>query len=179
MNNIREKIILLLLGGIAFGCSYTPGKQWTVLRAVSKEWKRINERELREGISYLYRLGYIDKKQGKSNINRIVLTKKGKLKSLSFRLDNIRRKKVKWDKKWRMVAFDIPERYKKGRDTLRRKLKDIGFVELQKSVLVTPYDCEEDIKALIDFFELKKYVCFGILDSVDNNEHLKKLFKLL
>jgi DNA-binding transcriptional regulator PaaX len=41
----------------------------------------------------------------------------------------------KWDEKWRIVAFDIPEKFKTGRDALRRKLKEVGFHELQKKYL--------------------------------------------
>lgn len=178
MNKIRENILLLLLGGLAFGCSYTPHKQWKVLKTVSKEWKKINQKELREGINYLYRLEFIDKEEGEDGITALVLTRKGRLKSLNCRLNNIKNKKEKWDRKWRMVAFDIPEKYKRGRDALRHKLKKIGFCELQKSVLITPYDCKEEIELLVKFFELEKYVRFGILESLDNDKYLKQFFKV-
>ncbi|MDP3882992.1 MAG: hypothetical protein Q8Q48_02965 [Candidatus Staskawiczbacteria bacterium] len=178
MNKTKEKILLLLLGGLAFGCSYTPGKQRMVLKTVSREWKKLNPKELREGINYLYRLELIDKKEVKHGLTTLLLTKKGKLRALNCQLENIKNKKQKWDSKWRMVAFDIPEKYKRGRDALRQKLKKIGFVELQKSVLVTPYDCKKEIKFLVDFFELGKYVRFAVLESVDNGDYLKKYFKL-
>ena len=178
MNKIRENILLLLLGGIAFGCSYTPSNQWKVLKTVSREWKKINQKELREGINYLYRLKFIDKKENEDGITALVLTKKGKWKSLNCQLNNIKNKKERWDGKWRMVAFDIPQKYKKGRDALREKLKKIGFCGLQKSVFITPYDCKEEIKLLVKFFELDKYVRFGILESVDNELYFKKFFKI-
>jgi len=178
MNEIKEKILLLLLGGLAFGCSYTPHKQFRVLKTISKEWKKIDSKELREGISYLSRLEFIEKEEGKNGIITLLLTKKGKLKALNFQLEEIKNKKDKWDGKWRMVAFDIPEKYKRGRNALRNKLKKIGFCELQKSVLITPYDCEKEIMLLVKFFELEKYVRFGILESVDNESYLQKFFKI-
>ena len=174
MNRTKEKILLLLLGGLAFGCSYTPGKQRMVLRTVSREWKKLNPKELREGISYLYRLKFIDREESKNGLITLSLTKKGKLKVLNYQLENIKNKKEKWDGKWRMVAFDIPEKFKVGRDTLRRKLKKIGFCELQKSVLITPYDCKEEIELLVKYFELGKYIRFGILEYIDNENYLKK-----
>jgi DNA-binding transcriptional regulator PaaX len=179
MNEIREKILLLLLGGIAFGYSITPTRQRIVLGTISREWNKINKQELKEGIKYLYRLDFIDKEVSKEGLVKLVLTKKGRLKSLNCRLNNLKNKKDKWDGKWRMVAFDIPEKYKRGRDSLRRKLKSIGFCELQKSVFVTPINCIKEIKLLVDFFELGKYVRFGVLQSIDNEEYFKKLFKLL
>ncbi len=178
MNKTREKILLLLLGGIAFGYSITPGRQARVLKEIAREWEKINKKELVEGISYLYRLGLVDKEENKKGIIMVFPTKKGKLRILNNRLNNIKNKKEKWDGKWRMVAFDIPEKFKVGRDTLRRKLKKIGFCELQKSVLVTPYDCKNEIEMLVKYFELNRYVRFGVLESVDNENYFKKFFKL-
>ena len=178
MNEVREKILLLLLGGIALGFCYTPGQQWRVVNAVSREWNKISKKELREGVSYLYRLKYIDKEQNKNNLTSVVLTKKGKLTALNYQLENIKNKGEKWDGKWRMVAFDIPEKYRKGRDALRYKLKNIGFCELQKSVLITPYNCDKEIGSLVEYFELGRYVRFGILERVDNQKYFEKIFKL-
>jgi len=178
MNKTKEKILLLLLGGLAFGCAYTPGKQWMVLKTVSSEWKKLNKKELREGISYLHRLGYITKTKYEDESTIIFLTKKGGYAAMNCLLDRIRNKNKTWDKKWRMVAFDIPEKYRIGRNALREKLKKIGFCGLQKSVFITPYDCEKEIKMLIDFFELGKYVSFGTLESVDNENYFKKFFKI-
>ncbi len=77
-----------------------------------------------------------------------------------------------------MVAFDIPEKYKMGRDALRKKLKKIGFCEMQKSVLITPFDCEKEISGLIKYFELGKYVRFGVLEKIDEEKQFEKIFKL-
>lgn len=178
MKKIREKILLLLLGGLAFGCSYTGNRQAMVLKTISKEWKRIKQKELREGISYLYKLKFIDKKENSDGLVEVFLTDKGRLKSLNYKLDNIKNKKENWDGKWRMVAFDIPEKYKKGRDALRQKLKKIGFCELQKSVLITPFDCQKEIELLVNYFNLNKYVRFGLLEFIDNSNYFKNYFKL-
>jgi len=178
MNTTKEKILLLLLGGLAFGCSYTPGKQALVLKTISREWKRLNQKELKKEINSLYRFKFIDKNKNKDGSVTVLLTEKGKFKALNYKLENIKFKKQKWDGKWRMVAFDIPEQYKKGRDALRRKLKKIGFYELQKSVLITPYDCKEEIMLLVEYFNLNKYVRFGILEFIDNEDYFKKYFKI-
>lgn len=173
----KEKILLLLLGGLAFGCSYKPGQQWRVLKTVSKEWKRLNQKELRNGINYLYRSKFIDKDIDKNGL-MLSLTEKGKLKALNYQLYNIKNKKEKWDGRWRMVAFDIPEKYKRGRDALRQRLKNIGFCELQKSIFVTPYNCKKEMMLLIEFSKLDKYVRFGVLEFIDNENYFKKVFKL-
>lgn len=170
MSKTKEKILLLLLGGLAFGCAYTPGKQWRVLKTVSKEWSKLNKKELREGIKDLCRYDFID--------NNFFLTRKGRLKALNIQLDGLRDKKEKWDGKWRMIAFDVPEKYKRERDALRQKLKNIGFRELQKSIFVTPVNCAKEMMAFIEFYELKKYVRFAVLESIDNENVLSKVFKV-
>lgn len=40
--------------------------------------------------------------------------------------------KKDWDKRWRIVVFDVPEELRKGRDVLHSKLRALGFYELQK-----------------------------------------------
>lgn len=178
MNEIKEKILLLLLGGLAFGYSITPQRQWRVIKTVSREWKKIEEKEIKTGIRYLYKLDLISRVRAEDGSLMVLLTEKGRLRALNYQLDNIKNKKEKWDGKWRMVAFDIPEKYKKGRDVLRQKLKKIGFCELQKSVLITPYNCQKEIKTLVEYFKLDKYVRFAILEFVDNENFLKNVFKL-
>ena len=50
-----------------------------------------------------------------------------------------------WDKKWRIVIFDIPKELHRERIKFRRKLESMGFIMLQKSVFVFPYSCDEEI----------------------------------
>jgi len=178
MHKIREKILLLLLGGLALSLCYTPYQQKRVVGMIAKEWRKLRPKELREGVSYLYKLGLVNKKEEGKNVFRIFPTEKGRLRLLEIKLDNIKNKKQEWDGKWRMVAFDIPEKYKIGRDALRRKLKKVGFCELQKSVLITPHQCEKEISELVRFFRLEKYVRIGVLEYIDNESNLKKIFKL-
>jgi len=177
MNRAKEKILLLLLGGLAFGCAYTPGKQRIVFKTIAGEWGKLNKKELREGIHYLCRYDFVNQQDKKGFFN-FALTKKGKLRALNIQLENIKSKKEKWDGKWRMIAFDIPEKYKRERDALRHKLRGIGFRELQKSVFVTPLNCGKEMAAFIEFYELKKYVRFAVLESVDNENFLKKVFNI-
>lgn len=175
----KEKILLLLFAGLAFGCSYGHRQQWRVLNTASREWKRLDQKELRDGINYLYRSKFVNKNINNNGFFTVQLTEKGKLKALYYKLYNIKNKKEKWDGKWRMVAFDIPERYKKGRDALRYKLKKFGFWELQKSIFITPYNCEKEMALLIGIFKIEKYVRIGILESIDNGDYFKKVFELV
>lgn len=53
-----------------------------------------------------------------------------------FLLENFD-KDFKWDGKWRIVMFDIPEQKRLVRDLFRRNLKKWGFLPIQKSVWVS------------------------------------------
>ena len=45
----------------------------------------------------------------------------------------------KWDGLFMMVIFDIAEKNRPARDQFRRKLEELGFGMLQKSVWISPY----------------------------------------
>lgn len=178
MSPTKQKILLLLLGGLAFGYSFTPQRQWRVLKEVSWAWKRINREKLKDEIRQLYQSKLIKKKENSDSSYTITLTDKGKLRALSYYFQNMRIKTGKWDDKWRLVIFDIPEKLRRGRDALREKLKELGFYELQKSAFIFPYQCKNEIDFIIEFFDLRKYVRFAVLESIDNELHLKKIFRL-
>jgi len=178
MAETKQKILLLLFGGLAFGYSITPTRQWKVLKEISTAWKKIDKKELNKEIRNLYNSKSIKKKENSDGSYTIILTEKGRLKALTYYFEKMNIEAKNWDGKWRLVIFDIPEKLKCGRDALRRKIKDLGFYEFQKSVWIYPYKCKDEIDFIIEFFGLRKYVRFGVLESVDNEIHLKKIFHL-
>ena len=76
------------------------------------------------------------------------------------------------------MIFDIPEKFKKAREALRLKLKELGFKELQKSVLVFPYECEDEINFIMEIFLVRPFVRFIRAKSFTNEEQLKIKFVL-
>src|SRR5688500_8289137 len=139
MAAMKEKILLLLLGGLAISYARYPGQQWKVAKAVSREWKKLNQRELHAEIRKLYRSNLVKKTKNPDGTYTFVLTAKGKLRALTYDFDHMKISRGVWDGKWRFLIFDIPEKLKHGRDALRNKIKELGFHELQKSVFVFPY----------------------------------------
>lgn len=85
----------------------------------------------------------------------------------------------KWDKKWRIVIFDIPEELHKNRNQLRSKLKNIGFYMLQKSVFVVPYPCEKELGYICKNLKIADYVDVILAESVGFREkEIKKFFEV-
>ena len=54
----------------------------------------------------------------------------------------------------------------------------IGFVRLQDSVWVYPYDCEDLITLLKADFRVGKDVLYLIVDSIENDKYLRAEFNL-
>ncbi len=177
---MQKKVLLLLLGGLALGLSGSPRRYFKILKAIQKEWQEIDRQALRKAIKRLYESKLITEKQNPNGTVTLILTDKGKQRALTYDLDNMEIKAPgQWDKKWRVVLFDIPEKIKKIREAMRYHLKNFGFYEFQKSVFVHPYDCKDEVDYLIEFYDIRRFVRFIIADSLDNELHLKKHFKLL
>ncbi len=88
-------------------------------------------------------------------------------------------KPKRWDKKWRVIIFDIPEKKKKMRMQISYLFKQSGLYRLQDSVWVFPYDCEDIIGLLKIDFGVGKDVLYMIVDELENDRHLREEFKLV
>ena len=84
----------------------------------------------------------------------------------------------KLDGKWRIVMFDIPEKYRGARNALRNILRQLGFFEYQKSVFAHPFECQNEVDFVIEFFKLRPWVRLAVADNIDNELHLKTHFNL-
>lgn len=86
-------------------------------------------------------------------------------------LDNLSiTKPDNWDKKWRVVIFDVPEKKHYERDSFRLKLKEMGFIQVQKSVYVFPFPCTDEITYLSQKLNLIKYVTIMISEIIQGEE---------
>lgn len=180
LGGTQKKILLLLFGGVALGLSGSPKRYFQIIESIGKEWKEVERQSLRRAIKRLYEAKLIDEKQNSDGTITIVLSENGKRKVLTYDLEKMEIKKPKqWDRKWRVVLFDIPDSRKKLREILRLHLKNLGFYEFQESVFVHPYDCKDEIDYLIEFYGIREFVRFMIAESIDNELHLKNHFQLL
>ena len=92
--------------------------------------------------------------------------------------DYATKKPKRWDGKWRVLIFDIPERRKSVRDKVRLTLTAIGFKRLQNSVWVYPYDCEDLITLLKADFKIGRDLLYLIVDSIENDAILRDWFDI-
>jgi len=141
-------------------------KKRNPLYSVNSAIKRLKEKGL---------IHFIDR----GGIRVARLTKQGEqtLRKIDTRGYKLKKPK-RWDKKWRIIIFDIKEKRKQTRNKLRNTLVQIGFVHLQDSVWVYPHDCEDLIVLLKADFKIGKEVLYVIADSIENDGNLRKRFGL-
>jgi DNA-binding transcriptional regulator PaaX len=85
----------------------------------------------------------------------ISLSEKGVKKADKYQINDLKIKKPGvWDKKWRVLIFDISDKHKTKREALRGKLKQLRLYQLQKSVWVCPYDFGDVVKSCGNFLAL-------------------------
>lgn len=88
------------------------------------------------------------------------------------------RKGKRWDHRWRMVVFDVPERRRKVRRKLCAIMREVGFMRLQDSVWVYPYDCENLIVLLKADLKIGKDVLYAIVETIEHDAPLRQHFEL-
>ena len=176
---IQRKILLLLLGGLTLGLSRSPSRYFRIIGAVGQEWRALNRAALWRSIRDLYRSKMVRVEQNSDGSLTLVLTGKGRKRALVYDIDKMKVKKpAVWDRKWRVVTFDIPEKKKSLRDSLRLRLRQIGFLEFQKSIFICPYPCDDEVDFLIEFHDARHYVRKILAEDLDNELHMRTRFNL-
>ena len=108
------------------------------------------------------------------------LTSKGENVLRRWQLANFQSYKPKrWDKKWRVLIFDISEKKKRIRNDLILLFKQAGIRRLQDSVWIYPYDCEDVITLLKTDFGIGKNLLYMIVDELENDRYLREEFELV
>lgn len=127
---------------------------------------------------YLKRKGYLNVEQRGHQVH-ISLTGKGRKRAGRYLIDDLTIKKPKkWDGKYRIIIFDIPNITNIIRNVLREKLKELGFYCLQRSVWICPSDCKKEVALLREFFGLSTKQLRLIIGKIEDDAPLRKFFRL-
>lgn len=136
----------------------------------NKIWKAIKYLESQERIR-------ITEEDGE---RRLSLTNRGKeaLHELSIDELSVQHPRM-WDRKWRIVMFDIPMYKSRNRIPFREKIQDLGFAMYQKSVWVYPYECREEVLMVAEHYEVREYIRYMTVEEMSNMREFVKKFDLL
>ncbi|MBI2442630.1 MAG: hypothetical protein HYV40_01835 [Candidatus Levybacteria bacterium] len=180
----KEILKKLAAGAILIGIFLAPKPGYLAVRTLMKndkslnEWKHFNISYLRQTLrrmaaQKLVRVETVGRKQ------RIVITELGKKRVFEYGLKEIVvPKKVVWDKKWRVIIYDIPKSKKALQEHMRRTLKQLGFLQLQKSTYLIPYPCYKEIEFLRSYYGLGEHLKYMLVSKLEDDPVYKTYFGL-
>lgn len=178
INPRTKDILLLLAGGAVFGLSLVVPALPIAIAPFLIDRNRYKQGLLNQTFERLrkQKLVEIVYKDGEPIVK---ITKEGKVRALRYKLTEMTIKKPKiWDKRWRLVIFDIPEKYKRVREIFRQHLKAMDFYPLQKSVWVHPYPCFDEIEFLRQIYGLGIDVTYIVAEKIEDSDFLKERYQL-
>lgn len=144
----------------------------------SREWKKYNYWYLLRTLKRLKKQKVVRfKTDGDKTV--VELTIRGKKKILKYSLAEMEIKKPKiWDRKWRLIIYDVPKRKRRAADDLNQMLQNLGMHRLQKSVFICPFPCDDEVKFLREFFGIGDNVWILTVSSFENDKVFKDYFGL-
>ncbi len=136
----------------------------------NKIWKAIKYLEERQRIRLEEREGSL----------YAVLTTHGRLQLdedaiWELQIDTPRR----WDRKWRLVMFDLPSKHEKIRQSFRHKLEDLGLKLYQRSVLIYPYECYQEIHTIASWYGVDVHVRYIVATEINDARRYVHAFDLV
>jgi len=150
------------------GATYRLSKQIEDLQDAASKYR------LKQSIKRLEKKGLIYLED-----DEIKLTKRGKEILKFIKLDDlIITKPSKWDGVWHLVCYDIPERHKRARESFRTRLMQLNFAQIQDSLWVHPYECQDEVSAVSQILDVSHYVVYLNTNYLPQEKRLMKRFNL-
>lgn len=181
-NFTKGVLIAVALGGVFIAGAAAPNLFQALKLVNTHSKKRLNQNgfeRLRRSFYELRRRRYIEQTPSKSRpLWR--LTVPGIL-AINTYLDThpFLPRPRRWDEKWHLVFFDIPNTHRRQRDTFRRYLKELGCCQVQKSVWAHPFSCHEQVYNIARRLGITCYVDIYTVEDFDNPNTLAHFRKLL
>lgn len=174
-----KEILHVLASAGAIGLIFMfPGAALGIGTLLSIGKKNYRPWKAKHMINQLKKQKYVQviEKEGKTTV---IITKKGMVRALSYKLDDLElNKPKKWDGKWRVVIFDIPDKYKKMRDIFRMRLKQLGLCKMQESVYVSPYGCFNEIEFLRELYGIAIDIKYLMVEKMEDDDFFRQHFEL-
>jgi len=182
---VKTVLSLIGLGVLVAGAFVVPGSPIAVKpfldekkRKEREEWTHFNPSYVRRTIKRLAeaKCVVISEKDGKQIVT---LSKFGKRRILKYALDELTiRKPNRWDGKWRLIIYDVDNTKRYLRDIFRGTLKSLGFFQLQESVWIYPYPCEDQITFLREYYGVGDEVVYIVAIRMEDDSPYRTYFNI-
>ena len=184
--NTKSKVIKAVLISLAVGsfvavAVVAPNALQLLGQLVGKSKRGLGNRRfyIKSTLSRLAEKGFIIFKKLENGKSYARLTDRGKRELLRYKLEELVVNKPRhWDGKWRIVIYDIKELKRRARNQMRQELVTLGFVHLQNSVWIYPYECDEFVTLLKTYYGLGRSLLYLVVDKLEGDLSLKKEFEL-
>lgn len=135
--------------------------------------------QTRKVINQLGQQKYVTIHENDDGSVTVKTTHRGILRALTYQLESMQLKKPrKWDKKWRVVMFDIPDKHKRVRELFRVRLKQLELDQFQESVYISPYPCFDEIEFLRELYGVPFSIKYLLVEKIEDDEFLRTRFEL-
>lgn len=178
---IRTLLLRILATSGMVGIALVAPKMTRVLKELDRPAKNRTHlyRRISQAVMRLEQAGLVTV-SGEFGHRKVALTEKGRemLEELEFSGYSVPEATF-WDGKWRVLIFDINEKRRVVRDRLRRLLQGAGFVRIQDSVWVYPYECDEFVALVRAHLksgvgEMRAFVA----EALESDKGLREHFRL-
>lgn len=178
---MKNLLLRSLVAGGVISIALMAPKMTRLLKALDRPAKNRTQlyRRITQGISRLEQDGLVTV-SGEYGKRKVKITEKGieMLEQIEFG-EYVIPEPAFWDGKWRVLIFDINERRRRVRDQLRRLLQGAGFIRIQDSVWVYPYQCEEFISLVRAHLKSGVgEVRFFVAEALESDKGLREHFRL-
>lgn len=180
LGRLQKEVLARVYAGLTLQMTRSVSHNRWVVESLVRQWEEDERKSLNRAIESLYESRLVTMRHDQDDTVTLTLSNEGNMYALTANLGSMEVKKPKvWDRKWRVVLSDIPENQKGARDALREHFKELDFVEFQKSVWVHAFDCREQVELLVEFYDVRRFVRYGLLEEIDNDLHLRRKFDLV
>lgn len=176
---LTKDVLRIIAGAGAIGLTFAFPGAIPALGAIflgDKSYPRWSANKI---FSQLDKQKYIAVNENADGSTTVKITQKGMTRALTYQLDILQLKKPKhWDGKWRVVIFDVPEKYRRARDVFRMRLGQLGLYQLQESVYVSPTPCFKEIEFLRELYSVSINVRYLLVEKIEDDSYLRDHFSL-
>jgi phenylacetic acid degradation operon negative regulatory protein len=170
-------IIFVLFGDVIV---QRGGQAWTASLLRMLDVLGVSERAARSTLSRMRRKGWL-KPEREGRHSQYALTAKGRriLEEGGQRIFEPR--KQEWDGRWHLAVYSLPEKKRRLRNDLRKRLSWLGFGRLAPGTWISPHERHAEVAAMLDDLGAREYaeIFSGLrLEGGDDREIVERCWDL-
>ena len=170
-------IVFVLFGDIV---ARRGGKVWTTSLLQMLDVLGVTERAARSTLSRMRRKGWLKpERDGRHSLYAMTARGQRLLAEGGQRIFEPR--KTDWDGHWHLVVYSLPEKKRKLRNDLRKRLTWFGFGRLAAGTWISPHDRLAEVESMLDDLSAHGYVQYfsGLcLENSDDREIVEQCWDL-